>query len=168
MKWITEITEKDYEWLLNACKKLQHIFKTKGKEGVRKYYKKYRSPVVCRNHLGKVFEMGWVVENGTLLLFMDARMVPDGHGRFKCQDCGRGYFQCACLETDSMHPFPLAPSRRKIFESLQEHKTPDSHLIVMADDLTGFNFEEGSLRSSRGIPTQAPNYEYLNHLDIGE
>jgi hypothetical protein len=168
MKWMTKMTAEDGDWLVkNVFDRFAHIFKTQGEEGLGRYFMKYRSPVLARNSHGKVFEMGWVVKNGTLVLFADARMVPDRLGRFRCHDCGRGYFQCTCLEFEAMDPFPLIQQRRGVFEWFQKHKSPDGVCVVMDDDLTGLNFEEGSLRSSRSISIQAPNYEYSNHHNIG-
>jgi len=153
LKWISKMTKEHWDWWnRNTSQKFRHIFKTKGEEGIRKYFEKYRSPVVCSNDYGEVFEMGWEVENGRLFLFADPRMVSDGHGRFKCRDCGRRYFHCACLETAAAQPFPVVQQRRGELEFCQT-QSPDFILKSLPDNLTNFSFEEGSLRSSRGIPT---------------
>jgi hypothetical protein len=167
MKWITEMTEEHADWYRrNTHEKFRHIFKKEGEEGMREYFTKYRSPVVCRNDYGEVFEMGWEVENGRLFLFADPRMVPDGHGRFKCRDCGRRYFHCTCLVNDAFHPFPVVQQRRETLKFSQT-QSQDFIAIIYTDNITNFNFEEDSLRSCGSIPSQTTNYECLNHLNIG-
>ena len=147
MKWITKMTEEHWDWYdRNTFEKFGHIFKTKGEEGMRDYFKKYRSPVVCRNTYGAVFEVGWEVEKGRLFLFADARMVVDEQGRFECQDCGRRYFHCACLETDALQPFPVAQQRRGVLEWCQI-QGPNHIELILPDNITNFSFAEGSLRS---------------------